>query len=169
MVWNVSAVSLEWAKNPNFRLSADGLEVVTILIRIHRRGPKSCWSIMPLITFVRNTSSPWWPGVLPRTNHIFPGSYQRETCRIYLKKKKTFLKAFNFNGQSLKLPDECGPTISDHTKRHCRNKRSMITPEAHIYATCIGESLFTLFVSLTYAYHYLMTVIQKSLDIEYKY
>ena len=36
----------------------------------------------------------------------------------------------NFNGQSLKLPDECGPTISDHTKQHCRNKRSMITPEA---------------------------------------
>ena len=26
--------------------------------------------------------------------------------------------------------DECGPTISDHTKQHCRNKRSMITPEA---------------------------------------
>ena len=40
------------------------------------------------------------------------------------------LPAFNFNGQSLKLPDECGPTISDHTKQHCRNKRSMITPEA---------------------------------------
>ena len=37
---------------------------------------------------------------------------------------------YNFNGQSLKLPDECGPTISDHTKQHCRNKRSMITPEA---------------------------------------
>ena len=29
-----------------------------------------------------------------------------------------------------KLPDECGPTISDHTKQYCRNKRSMITPEA---------------------------------------
>ena len=29
-----------------------------------------------------------------------------------------------------KLPDECDPTISDHTKQHCRNKRSMITPEA---------------------------------------
>ena len=36
----------------------------------------------------------------------------------------------------------CGPTISDHTKQHCRNKRSMITPEAwtpviintHVYA-----------------------------------
>ena len=27
------------------------------------------------------------------------------------------------------LPDECGPTISDHTKQQCRNKRSMITPE----------------------------------------
>ena len=40
------------------------------------------------------------------------------------------LPAFNFNGQSLKLPDECGPTISDHTKQHCHNKRSMITPEA---------------------------------------
>ena len=26
---------------------------------------------------------------------------------------------------------ECGPTIiSDHTKQHCRNKRSVITPEA---------------------------------------
>ena len=37
---------------------------------------------------------------------------------------------FNFNGQSSKLADECGPTISDHTKQHCRNKRSMITPEA---------------------------------------
>ena len=31
---------------------------------------------------------------------------------------------------SLKLRDECGPTISDHTKQHCRNKWSMITPEA---------------------------------------
>ena len=31
---------------------------------------------------------------------------------------------------SSKLRDECGPTISDHTKQHCRNKRSMITPEA---------------------------------------
>ena len=30
----------------------------------------------------------------------------------------------------LKLPEECDPTISDHTKQHCRNKRSMITPEA---------------------------------------
>ena len=30
----------------------------------------------------------------------------------------------------LKLPDECGPSISEHTKQHCRNKRSMITPEA---------------------------------------
>ena len=34
------------------------------------------------------------------------------------------------NGQSLKLPDACGPTILDHTKQHCRNKQSMITPEA---------------------------------------
>ena len=32
--------------------------------------------------------------------------------------------------ESLELPDECGPTISDHTKQHCRNKRSMITSEA---------------------------------------
>ena len=40
------------------------------------------------------------------------------------------LPAFNFNGQSLKLPDKCGPTILDHTKQHCHNKRSMITPEA---------------------------------------
>jgi len=31
---------------------------------------------------------------------------------------------------SLKLPDECGPTILDHTKQHCHNKRSMITPES---------------------------------------
>ena len=31
--------------------------------------------------------------------------------------------------RALKLP-ECGPTISDHTKQHCRNKRSMIPPEA---------------------------------------
>ena len=31
--------------------------------------------------------------------------------------------------ESLKLPDECGPTISDQAKQHCRNKRSMITPE----------------------------------------
>ena len=40
------------------------------------------------------------------------------------------LLAFNFNRQSLKLPDGCGSTISDHTKQHCRNKQSMITPEA---------------------------------------
>ena len=40
------------------------------------------------------------------------------------------LPAFNFNGLSLELPDECGPTISEHTKRHFHNKRSMITPEA---------------------------------------
>ena len=40
------------------------------------------------------------------------------------------LLAFNFNRQSLKLPDECGSTISDHTKQHRRNKQSMITPEA---------------------------------------
>ena len=33
------------------------------------------------------------------------------------------------SGISLKLPDECGPTISDQTKQRCRNKRSMITPE----------------------------------------
>ena len=43
---------------------------------------------------------------------------------------KSSYQAFNFDGQSLKLPDECGPTISDHTKQHCRKKRSMITPEA---------------------------------------
>ena len=40
------------------------------------------------------------------------------------------LPVFNFNGQLLKLPDECGPTISDHTKQHCHNKQSMITSEA---------------------------------------
>ena len=28
------------------------------------------------------------------------------------------------------LPNECGPTISDHTKQQCRNKRSIITLEA---------------------------------------
>ena len=39
------------------------------------------------------------------------------------------LPAFNFNGQSLKLPDECGSTILDHTKQHRRYKRSMITLE----------------------------------------
>ena len=33
------------------------------------------------------------------------------------------------SGISLKLPDECGSTISDQTKQHCRNKQSMITPE----------------------------------------
>ena len=27
------------------------------------------------------------------------------------------LPPVNFNGQSLKLPDECGPTVSDHTKQ----------------------------------------------------
>ena len=32
--------------------------------------------------------------------------------------------------------------------------------------TSIGESLFTLFASLTYAYHYLMTLIKKNLNIE---
>ena len=26
----------------------------------------------------------------------------------------------------LKLPDECGPIISDHTKQHCRNKRRLL-------------------------------------------
>ena len=31
--------------------------------------------------------------------------------------------AFNVNSQSLKLPDECGPIISDDTKQHCSNKR----------------------------------------------
>ena len=28
------------------------------------------------------------------------------------------------------------------------------------YIECIGEALFTLFASLTYAYHYLMTLIK---------
>ena len=40
------------------------------------------------------------------------------------------LPAFNFNSQSLKLPDECGPVILDHMKQHYRNKWSMISPEA---------------------------------------
>ena len=50
--------------------------------------------------------------------------------RIPITTAQILLPAFNFNGQSLKLPDEWGPTISDHTKQHCRNKWSMITPEA---------------------------------------
>ena len=33
------------------------------------------------------------------------------------------LLAFNFNDQSLQLPDECGPTISDHTKQNAINDR----------------------------------------------
>ena len=40
------------------------------------------------------------------------------------------LPAFKFKGQSLKLSDEGGPIISDNTKQHCRNKWSMINPEA---------------------------------------
>ena len=52
------------------------------------------------------------------------------SCCIPITTTQILLPAFNFNGQSLKLPDEYGPTISDHTKQHCRNKRSMITPEA---------------------------------------
>ena len=52
--------------------------------------------------------------------------------RILITTTQILLPPLNFNGQSLKLPDECGPTISDHTKQHCRNKRSMITPEAWI-------------------------------------
>ena len=36
------------------------------------------------------------------------------------------LPAFNFSSQSLKLSDECGPIISDHTKQHCRNKRWLL-------------------------------------------
>ena len=54
------------------------------------------------------------------------------------------LLAFNFNRKSLQLPDECGSTISDHTKQHCRNKQSMITPEAwtpviiiYVYNVCV--------------------------------
>ena len=58
------------------------------------------------------------------------------------------MPAFNFNEQSLKVPDECGPTISDHTKQHCRNKRSMIAPEALtlvIINTYIQTYMFYLF------------------------
>ena len=51
-------------------------------------------------------------------------------CNIRRTKVYMHANTFNFNGQSSKLADECGPTISDHTKQHCRNKRSMITPEA---------------------------------------
>ena len=58
-----------------------------------------------------------------RVIHLLPRSY-------LLTHPYISLLAFNFNGQSLKLLYECGPTISDHTKQHCRNKRSMITPEA---------------------------------------
>ena len=50
--------------------------------------------------------------------------------RIPITTTQILLPAFNFNGQLLKLPDEWGPTISDHTKQHCCNKWSMITPEA---------------------------------------
>ena len=51
-----------------------------------------------------------------------------------------YIYIYNFNGQSLKLPDECGPTIWDHTKQHCRNKRSMII--SYIYI-CIFLNLHT--------------------------
>ena len=52
------------------------------------------------------------------------------SCCIPITTTQILLPAFNFKGQSLKLPDEYGPTISDHTKQHFCNKRSMITPEA---------------------------------------
>ena len=50
--------------------------------------------------------------------------------RIPITTTQILLPAFNLNGQSLKLPNESGPTVSDHTKQHCCNKRLMITPEA---------------------------------------
>ena len=47
-------------------------------------------------------------------------------------KRYPFRLCFISNSKTsmLKLPHECGPTISDHTKKYCRNKRSMITLEA---------------------------------------
>ena len=74
---------------------------------------------------------------------------QRETFQLNLtfsreRGPKTalslYIYIYNFNGQSLKLPDECGPTIWDHTKQHCRNKRSMII--SYIYI-CIFLNLHT--------------------------
>ena len=35
--------------------------------------------------------------------------------RILITTIQILLPAFNFNSQSLKLPDECGPVISNHT------------------------------------------------------
>ena len=52
------------------------------------------------------------------------------------------LPAFNFNGQSLKLPDECGHIISDHTEQHGRNKRSMINPEPCTLLKLVIAELF---------------------------
>ena len=72
---------------------------------------------------------------------------QRETFQLNLTfsrergpKTALSLYIYNFNGQSLKLPDECGPTIWDHTKQHCRNKRSMIISYINI---CIFLNLHT--------------------------
>ena len=47
-------------------------------------------------------------------------------------KRYPFRLCFISNSKTsmLMLPHECGPTISDHTKKYCRNKRSMITLEA---------------------------------------
>ena len=63
----------------------------TILIRIDRCGPQSCWSIMPLSIIVRNTSSPWWPSVSPRTNQVFPRSCKKRHVLISCVTLYTFI------------------------------------------------------------------------------
>ena len=37
-----------------------------------------------------------------------------------------YISMIQIDSQSLKLPDECGPIISDHRKQHCRNKRRLL-------------------------------------------
>ena len=44
-------------------------------------------------------------------------------CNTTKKQCICYLDAFNFNSQSLKLPDEYGPIIQDHLKQHCCNKQ----------------------------------------------
>ena len=52
-------------------------------------------------------------------------------CEVegHIKKVDDLFVSFDCDFKAIGF-DECGPTISDHTKQHCRNKRSMITPEA---------------------------------------
>ena len=54
----------------------------------------------------------------------------------------------------MKLPDECGPTIWDHTKQHCRNKTSMITPEAWT------PVIINIYIIYIYTYVFFWTYIQ---------